>query len=201
MRRFVFLLFFPAWCFYPIRSQKNKCGRSKFYVRRKMADGALLVATFLSILMLANRGPLNLSASASRASVSIHPHADTIQVKPYKSLKEFKASLYDKEGKLLKKSERKKLLKAQIKGLKQADMSEGDRAAMIILSVVLAGLALLGILALSCNLSCSGYEVASTIVGIGGLVLIGFLLYAAIKGINRKYNREKAATSSKEPSS
>ena len=81
----------------------------------------------------------------------------------------------------------KKLLKAQIKGIREADdMDEGERVALIILSVVLAMLALFGIFVLACNLSCAGSEAAALIVGIGGTALVIWLLVITIRSINRK---------------
>ncbi|HRF20009.1 MAG TPA: hypothetical protein PK977_17655, partial [Chitinophagaceae bacterium] len=56
--------------------------------------------------------------------------------KTYKSIREFSASIKDKEGKLLKWKERKKLLKEQVRSIKKADnLSKGDKAGLIVLAV------------------------------------------------------------------
>jgi hypothetical protein len=111
----------------------------------------------------------------------------------YKSIREFSASIRDKEGKLLKWKERKNLLKEQVRSIKKADtLSEGGKAGLIVLSVLVA-IGLLALVAgLACNLSCNGSEGAAALVGIGGTALIIFLLFLVIKGIkkNRKVSEK-----------
>jgi hypothetical protein len=113
--------------------------------------------------------------------------------KTYKSLEEFKKMMKDENGKPLKLKERKKLLKQQIRAIKNADdMSDGGKVALIILCVLLAIVLAYGVAALSCSLSCSGAEGAAVVVAILGAAGIVFLTIFLIRGIVRKSKKSKS---------
>jgi hypothetical protein len=141
------------------------------------------------------------ASSFSASAVTSLPKDST---KAYKTADEFKRSLYDENGKVLKWKERKKLLKQQVKAIKKDNtLSDGGKVGLIILCVLLALALAYGVAALSCSLSCSGSEgaaVAVAILGLGGIILLTFFL---IRGIVRKSKKpnpnevkeEKPATS------
>lgn len=180
---------------YPQRPRRYKTLRSKsFYVRQKMCDTGLAASTFLLIVYLANHPGTFIHSFVPANAVSgnnlVLPKDSS--AKTYKTIREFSASIRDKDGNLLKWKERKKLLKEQVRSIKKADnLSKGDKAGLIVLAVIVAiGLAAL-VGALACELSCNGSEGAALLVGIGGTALIIFLLLITIRAINKGRNRPK----------
>ncbi|HRE38476.1 MAG TPA: hypothetical protein PK092_08525 [Chitinophagaceae bacterium] len=182
---------------YPQRyGSQNRSKSKSFYIHQKICDTGLAVSTFLMIVYLANQpGTLIhtfIPANAISGNNTILPKDSS--AKTYKSIREFSASIKDKEGKLLKWKERKKLLKEQVRSIKKADnLSKGDKAGLIVLAVIVAlGLAAL-VGALACELSCNGSEGAALLVGIGGTALIIFLLIITIRAIKRGKKEPKEA--------
>lgn len=198
---FLCLLFFSATLLYPQKESRRIWGAAKYYVRQKAADMVLLLAGFGMTVYLANRNTELFTSQYVQASSirGIEMPVKDSAVKTYKSLDEFGASMRDENGNKLKWKERKKLLKQQIKAINQADdLSESQRGLLIVLSILLAALALAGIAALACNLSCSGSDAAAIIVAVGGTALVIFLLVRAIRSINRK-NKKQVDEPPKEP--
>ena len=183
------LLYIAGVISYPQRHESQNRSKSKsFYIRQKICDTGLAVSTFLMIVYLANQPGTFIHtfipANAISGNNLVLPKDSS--AKTYKSIREFSASIKDKEGKLLKWKERKKLLKEQVRSIKKADnLSKGDKAGLIVLAVIVAlGLAAL-VGALACELSCNGSEGAALLVGIGGTALIIFLLIITIRAIKK----------------
>lgn len=182
---------------YPQRPVSKKISKTKsFYIRQKICDTGLAVSTFLLIVYLANHPGTFIHsfvpANAVSGNTLVLPKDSS--AKTYKTIREFSASIKDKDGNLLKWKERKKLLKEQVRSIKKADnLSKGDKAGLIVLSVIVAlGLVLL-VGALACELSCSGSEGAALLVGIGGTALIIFLLVITIRAIKKGKKEPKEA--------
>lgn len=174
---------------YPQRPGSHKTSKTKsFYIRQKICDTGLAVSTFLLIVYLANHPGTFIHSFVPANAVSgnnlVLPKDSS--AKSYKTIREFSASIRDKDGNLLKWKERKKLLKEQVRSIKKADnLSKGDKAGLIVLAVIVAiGLAAL-VGALACELSCNGSEGAALLVGIGGTALIIFLLIITIRAIKK----------------
>jgi hypothetical protein len=183
------LIYVTGFFIYPARSLKGtKLTAAAFYIRQKAGDILLAGSTFLLIIFLSNRPgtffqSVNL-LNATNASLPVLPKDSTAG--GFKPIKAFAASMKDENGKKLKWKERKKLLKEQVRSIrKSSNLSQGGKAALIVLSILIA----LGLLALvgglACNLSCSGSEGAALIVGIGGGALVIFLLVVTIRSIQR----------------
>ncbi len=187
------LIYFTAIILYPAKSQKRKLGFNRFYYRQKTCDSLLAATAFCMFICISNdKTPFKtyFSILQSVSASTPLPIADS-SLKNYKSLPVFSKSLKGEDGKLLNWKERKKLLKAQVKAIKQStDMSKGGKTALIILSVLLAiGLIFL-VASLACNLSCNGMDGAAVLVGIGGTALVVFLLILVIRSINGKKKKK-----------
>ena len=187
-------IFIICWLIYPLKKDKEtRIYQKKFYSIQKLCDFLLAGSTFLMIVFFADREttPFTLSIQNSSAVNAYSLPVDSS--KTYKSIDEFKKMMKDQNGKTLRWKERKKLLKEQIRGIKKAEnLSEGGKAVLIILSVLLALVLVYLVAALSCSLSCSGAEGAAVIVailGIGGVVVLSYFL---IRGIVRKSKKDKA---------
>lgn len=176
---------------------KNKNGKYRMtashYVRQKTCDILLAASTFLMIVYLGNHKEtlFRYSLPFNQAMASNTPRDST--VKTYKSIGAFNISMKDANGKLHTWKERKKLLKEQVRAIKNASgISNGAKTALIILSVLVAlGLIIL-VAALACSLSCNGSEAAAVIVGVGGTGLVIFLLIVVIRSIlGKKRNKNK----------
>jgi membrane protease YdiL (CAAX protease family) len=188
------VIYLAAVFAYPSRSLKSKGMRaSVFYTRQKVCDILLAAATFCMIVFFANQpGQLFRYASPVQgSSFGMHFFPKDSTLVKHKTLSEFAASLKNENGQSLKWKEKKKLLKEQVRAIKQSDMSNGAKTGLIILCVfaALGLLALVG--ALACDLSCNGSEAAAVLVLIGGAALIIFLLVIAIKAIKRKNKKQK----------
>lgn len=180
---------------YPARAMKRKkLSAASFYIRQKSCDFLLAASTFCMIVFLSNQ-PNKIFVFANPLSAAIPLSQEMLKdssLKAYKTIAAFSASLKDENGKSLKWKVKKQLLKEQVRAIKKdSDMSKGGKVALIVLSVLVAlGLVAL-VLALACDLSCSGSEGAAVLVGVGGTALVIFLLALAIRGITGKKRRQK----------
>lgn len=179
---------------YPSKIAKGKkLSTSFFYVRQKSCDLILAFSTFCMFIYMGNHTDqlfqYNSPFNAANATSFSMPKDSS--VKSYKPIADFIASIKDANGNTLKWKERKLLLKEQIKAIKKSpELSKGNKALLIILSVI-AALLLIGLVAsLACSLSCAGSEVAAVILGLGGTALIIWLLVVMIRKISRKKVKE-----------
>ncbi|HUR65019.1 MAG TPA: hypothetical protein VMZ03_01610 [Chitinophagaceae bacterium] len=187
---FFSLTFITGILFYP----RKKTNRRRIpYRRQKTCDTLLTGSVFLMILFLGNhpRQILNYSSPFVPASASHSSLPKDSSFKTYKTVAAFTASMKDKDGKLRKWKERKKMLKEQVRAIKHAkEPSDGGKVALIALSVLVAlGLIYL-VAALSCSISCGGSGALAVIVAIGGTALVVFLLVVVIRRILGKKKRE-----------
>ena len=183
-------VFSIAWFKYPNKNQA--ADKKRFYIFRKTCDSILIGSTFLMFVYFGNRQvtPFNSSVLSASAVNSFSQLGDS--TKTYKTVEEFKKSLNDENGKPLKLKERKKLLKQQIRAIKKDKaISDGGKAGLIILCVLLALVLAYGVAALSCSLSCSGSEGAAVAVAVLGLAGIVLLCYFVIHSITRKSRKER----------
>jgi hypothetical protein len=188
------LIYFAGLLIYPQKALKGAGLKAMaFYYRQKTADFLLAASTVGMIVCISNRPEIITKQSFNlNAAVPSVPLADS-SFKPFKTIAAFSASLKDESGKKIKGKERKKLLREQLMAIKKAEgMSKGAKIALTILSILVA-VGLLGlVVALACDLSCSGAEGAAGLVLFGGSALVIFLTILAIRGINgRKKKRRK----------
>ncbi len=180
--------------FYP-RKKRTVDGqaRSIYYRRQKTCDMLLVGSTFLLIVYLANQPrqlfnypPLFASAMATTPSL---PKDSSLR--SFKPINAFAASMKDENGKLLKWKERKKMLKEQIRAIKNdKEPSPGGKTGLIILSVIVA-LGLIGLVgSLACTISCGGSEALAIVVLIGGTALVVALLVYVIRRIMGKSKKQ-----------
>ena len=185
------LLFFFA---YPAKSKRKK---RRFYLHQKSCDAGLITATFILIVCLAQ--PQSLPPAWLSLSVPAQATEVVIPVNE-KPAAQQKKSIFRKlaNGAIqwlgIDKSIQKRVQKNLLRLKKEyRDSTEGEKIALIILSVLIA-IALLGLLsALACNLSCNGSDGAAILVGVLGTGLIVFLLVKVIQRINRgpKWRRQQ----------
>lgn len=186
-------VYFLAFFLYPDQKRKN-------YYRQKTMDWLLAFSTFGMVIYGANRPHELFNAKFSvHAAIPFSTEPTDSLKRSYKTIKEFSASLKNKDGSSLKWKQKKQLLKQQVSAIKHAkDLSQGGKIALIILSVLVAVGLLALLAALACNISCSGAEGLAIAVGLVGAGLIIFLLIVVIRAINRKY-RKARKESEKEP--
>jgi hypothetical protein len=187
------LLYFAAFILYPSRSQRKKLQPAVFYRRQKTCDMLLAAAAFCMFICISNDAdPVKTWFSNFPAAAASTPLAVTdSSLKTVKPIAAFVNSLKDENGKLLKWKERKKLLKEQVRAIKNSgEMSKGEKTLLIILCVVVALGLLFLVAGLACNLSCSGSDGAALLVGLGGSALIIFLAIIAIKAITGKRKKK-----------
>jgi hypothetical protein len=168
--------FIIALFLYPSRREKSRYVH--FYRYQKTMDGILFTFSFLLIICTMNRYANN-SLSINLPALS----ATEIIVKPIKPFHKIKvqtaqAAFVVKHWKQLKHNYR--LLRQAYK-----ESSKGEKTALIVLASLVAGLLLMLVLSLSCNLSCSGSEGAALTVLLLGSALVIFLLVVVIRAINR----------------
>lgn len=180
---------------YPTKSLKGKkLTADAFYLRQKSCDWILATSSFCMIVYFSNQ-PAEIFNNTSPVNAAIPvttAFPKDSALKTYKTIDAFAASLKDESGKSMKWKEKKKLLKEQVKAInKNNDLSNGAKAGLIILSVLLAIGLLYGVAALSCNISCGGSTGGATVVLIGGTAVTVFLLIIAIKAILGKKNKPK----------
>lgn len=197
----ILCIYFISILAYPSLRQKTKIAADRFYQWQKTCDFTLALSGFLIIVYVSNgdfRALRNIPVQNATAASSTSLPGDSSSQKTYKSISAFSASLKNEEGKKLRLKERKKLLKEQVKAIKNStDMSKGGKIALIILSVIVA-LGLLSLVAsLACGLSCNGSAAGAILVAIGGTALVVYLLIITIRAINGK--KRKKALEEEEP--
>jgi hypothetical protein len=188
-----FVVFIVTVIVYPSKYRKGlNLSAFAFYNLQKACDFIIVVCTFCMIFYLSNR-PENVFRFYPQVNAYVinHNPKDNVAA-PYKSIKDFYASLKDKDGNLLKWRERKKLLKEQVRSIKKDnDLSQGSKTLLIILSALVAAGLFILVAGLSCSLSCNGSDAAAVLVGIGGTALIIFLLILVIRAIMGKKRKRK----------
>lgn len=182
-----------GFIFYPSRSFKEQRSKAAFYVRQKSCDLLLAGSTFFMIVCIANQ-PGHLFRSiqplhATTAATTSLPKDSTL--KNYKSITAFAASMKNENGKPLKWKERKKLLKDQVRAIRDSEeMSQAAKILLIILSVIVAAALILGVATLACNIACSGSEALAIVVGVVGIGLVVWLLIVVIRNILGKKGKK-----------
>jgi hypothetical protein len=171
---------FAVACFYyPERKQKNSY--RNFYYRQKCCDGVLVFITFLFIICLGNGAIMksSLNTSSAISPTVLLPSKINLNILPTEK------STTTKTGFSIK--DLRKNLKRDIKRLRNEyrNTSDGGKIALIILVSVVAAILFLLLLALACDLSCSGAEGAAWIVFLLGTALLVFLLIKVIRAINK----------------
>ena len=178
------LVYLLGVLYYPEKNQRISIGAHRFYIRQKACDGIVLGAGLVMFLLIGNSpDPVKQYFSNGRTAAAMVPatYKDSQFSSKLKMMVAFANSMRDEHGNMKKWKERKVLLKKQLKQIRE--MSDGGKVGLIILSVLVAIGLLFLILGLACNLSCSGNDGAAVFVGVGGTVLIIFLLVLVIRGI------------------
>jgi len=179
------LAYFIGCCCYPSRKQRRRY--KNFYRTQKLCDALVATTSFLLIAAASNHQYVFHSPFHSNAAASVQLTNNTNIEKPVKPTGK-KISFFKK----LKLKLATAILKLRMHFQKA---STGEKVALIILAVLLAGLLLFGVFALSCSLSCSGSDALAVLVGILGTALVIFLLVKAIKSINKKYGKKMTGNS------
>jgi hypothetical protein len=168
---------------YPAR-YLTRLSKKQFYTRQKCCDLAIALCSFVMIGTLVNTNftmPHSVSLIASNTVASNPPTAEEI----LSSLQHRDKKSFTKKEKRILKQEFKKQLKifavAKVSGKK----NNGDKALLIILTIIAAvGLFFL-LAALACSIACSGAEGAAVAVAIIGTVGIIWGTVAIIRRIKR----------------
>ena len=184
------LMFSVGLIIYPLQAEKRvRYSKTQFYHRQKLADLMLAGATFIMVLQLGN-GYFNSEMKLVQRAWNITAEACYVKItQPEKvtspiekdSGKEFENSITSGKEKRSSLQSRIQKLQSQInKG------SEGGKAGLGILLIIGSLGLLFLVVALACNLSCSGAEGAAVMVGILGGAAIIFLLLKAFKMMGKK---------------
>ena len=195
------VIFLLAVLLYTFRPQRNRINASLFYRWPKSCDFLLALSSFGLMLYAANQPGTLFQRYGSLYAAVVSPVSmpKDSSAKKYLPVKEFSEKMYTADGKMLKWKERKKLLKQQIKAIRQAsEPSKADKTLLIILSVLAALGLLLLVTSLACNLSCNWHNAAAVLVGAAGTGLVIFLFILAIRAINGK-NKKKKLQQNKTP--
>lgn len=176
-----------AYSIYPSKSVRAPALALTWnYRNRKFADGLLVAGTFLLVVCISNNQfrDINFVPGANAASVIPPPLIRDTSAVHYKSIAAFSTSLRHADGSSLKWKEKRKLLRQQVKAIKHSDeLSRSNKTLLTILSVLAAFGLLYLVAALACNLSCNGSESAAILLGLGGSVIVIFLLVLALRSI------------------
>ncbi|MGI8635077.1 MAG: hypothetical protein ACR2KZ_06705 [Segetibacter sp.] len=159
-----------AWLLYPEKRRSGEHFKINYF-KRKCCELVLLWASLILICFVFNK---NERVSSFNTYNVLHGSF----VSSKKSVKEAGSS-----NTVSPKKELRKQFKELLKELKKS-RREGGKAWLTVL-VVLGGLALsFLVLGLSCNISCSGNETMGTVVLIGGIAAVIFLMVLLIRRIN-----------------
>ena len=174
------VLTFYIWFIYP-SVKKN-------YLKRKLCEFAVGFFTLAFSVLITNYG---FPVTTSQALGSTTAHVDTT-LKNHSRLAMFKAKLEKaKEAKLTRK-EKRQIVKAEIRSIKRdQELTDAEKAGIIILTILLAAAVLLGTAALGCQLSCSGSGAGAVLVVAAGLFLTVFVIMTGIRYANGDLPKKK----------
>ena len=184
------LIFSIGLIIYPMKAEKKvRYSKIQFYQRQKLADLMLAGATFIMVLQLGNsyfnsemkssQEVWNITAKACYVKVT-QPEASAIENPTEKQV----------EKNIISRKEKRSTLQSKVKALlSPINMSnEGGKTGLGILLIIGSIGLLFLVVALACDLSCSGAEGAAVMVGILGGAAIIFLLLKAFKMMGKKKN-------------
>ena len=177
---------------YPMKAEKKvRYSKIQFYQRQKLADLMLAGATFIMMLQLGN-DYFNSELKPVQKVWSIAAQACYGKV----TQPETEASAIENptekhvEKNVTSRKEKRSTLQSKVKALlSPINMSsEGGKTGLGILLIIGSIGLLFLVVALACDLSCSGAEGAAVMVGILGGAAIIFLLLKAFKMMGKKKN-------------
>jgi hypothetical protein len=168
--------YLSAFLLYPFRRERKRY--RNFYRWQKTCDAVLVTTSFLILISAANlrhssNTPFQFPAARAVAPASIHP-PKSVKVEKKEKNQSYIKSIKKKLSNTLQK------FRAYFKS-----RSLAGQIFLTVLAVMLAGLALYGILGLACSLSCAGSDAAAAVVGILGTAAVVFLFVRALRGIRR----------------
>jgi hypothetical protein len=166
-------------------SKKRGHRYKKFYLVQKSSDLILAVSTFFLIVYVGNNFFSSQTNNQNNVYAATGNSISTFTTKP--SLHPIKSLLSKIFHPSYLNKNLKQKLKAKLHELRRQykDSTQGEKIALIALSVIVAAGLLYVLAALSCSISCSGSEGAALVVAILGTGLIIFLLVKVIQRINR----------------
>jgi hypothetical protein len=183
------LLSVAAWS-YP-SAQRTKLSKRNFYVFQKSCDFIVAAGSFVMIGTWVNNNvtlPITASAYASNPVSTINPTAEEILA----SLQHRDKSTLTRKEKRILKEEFKKQLKVYVVAKLKRDKDGGAKAALIILTIVVALGLLYLVAAIACSLSCNGSDAAAAVVAILGLAAIALGMFFVIRRIVRGPKKKTA---------
>ena len=184
------LMFSIGLIIYPMKAEKKvRYSKIQFYQRQKLADLMLAGATFIMMLQLGN-DYFNSELKPVQKVWSISAQACYVKV----TQPETEASAIENptekqvEKNITSRKEKRSTLQSKVKALlSPINMnSEGGKTGLGILLIIGSIGLLFLVVALACDLSCSGAEGAAVMVGILGGAAIIFLLLKAFKMMGKK---------------
>ena len=186
------IILFSVLIFYPEKTS-NAFHKRKMYAMRKTCDFGLAFTTFILITALANNNTFIIydttlsAASTTSVNTTFPPTAQEILA----SLKYRDKSTLTRQEKRILKQELGKQIKSYAVAMASGNGKQGEKIALIILTII-GALGLTIILAsLACSISCSGAEglaIAVTIVGLAGII---WGTIAIISSIVKRHRRKK----------
>lgn len=182
------VLFLTAFVFYP--SKKQKSNYRNFYRTQKTCDFLLGFTTFCMIIYFGN-ATQDVFPPAHRAHAAfiqpVPPIEKQLQERPVKKLFTQLLSFTPERSSLKTKVVRKLIQLRQ----HYKNAAPAGKVLFIILGVLVAFGLLYLLAGLACAISCSGSEGAAIALAILGTALIVFLFIRFIRGLNRKYRKQK----------
>ncbi len=177
-----------VWMVFPGRGGLLGIKIQNGYYLRASCHFLMGLATLGMIIYAANS---NFKLPLSNVSATVSVNKDSSLWK-HPLITSFKEKLQQLDKSKLTKKEKRRLIKNQIIAIDRAkNVSDGDKAGLIIISVIVALLLLFGIASLACSLSCSGSEALAILVLLLGTGLIIYLLVKTIKRIKFRKKKEK----------
>ncbi len=192
-----FLLLIPAGILYlgmqlyfPTDAEKKSLGMRRYFNRSRISHFFLSLSLFMLLLFLGNRPEYLFKQSllATKASASSLLPGDSTQ--HYWNPVVFRSMMKDANGKKLKLKERKKLLRQQISAIQHSKSTDGEKALLIALAIIVAlGLMYL-VAALSCAIICSDAAFLGILtLGVGAFLIV-FGLIKVIRSITKGKPKE-----------
>lgn len=189
---FACMIFSIGLTIYPIKKEKwVRYNKLEFYQRQKLADLMLAGATFIMVLQLGN-GYFNSEIKPVERVWNITAQACYVKLtQPETVVSAIENPTEEQlEKNITNRKEKRSTLKSKLEKLLPQinNSSEGGKTGLGILLIIGSLGLLFLVVALACNLSCSGAEGAAVMVGILGGAAIIFLLLKAFKMMGKKKN-------------
>lgn len=185
------IFFITVLCIIYPRQNSHTASPNKYFYR-KLCDTLLAGFTFIMIIYTGNNEKRIFERAQNSYAASIISLPGDTGLYNHPLMRDYLSKLRSSEIKSMSTHAKMKLIKRQLRSVRNdKEITKVTKALLIGLSVLAGFFLIIGVAALSCSLACSGSEGMAYVVAFGGTFLIIFFLVKLIKHISKMKIKDK----------